>query len=548
MKRRRRKRFPIYRKVGYSFVAVYAVTAIVLVTFLIGLDMIPVSYLGVLGGVLAVLCLLFAVMQRGKVSSVIADILCLVIVAGSIAGCVYIDKMSNTIRNVAAAPEEQMETVEIGVYVLEEDPAQTLQDAADYKFGIVSADAQAEPEQTDSTETGEEPEQTDGTGTGQEPEQTDTAGTEAEAADAEASGEIDLAALVNGTDSSEGEKETEQAVADIEEELGKTLDTGAYGNVSSLLDGLKEGTVGAIVANSANIGIVGDETNYSWVNDGLRQIALFTYETGRTITQVAADIPEEGSNSFIMYLSGIDTYGGTSTVSRSDVNILAVVNTETKNILLLSTPRDYYIGYSATGGAKDKLTHAGIYGIDASIDALEQLYGIDVNYYLRVNFTGFTQIIDALGGVDVHSDYEFTARGTQIYQGSNHLTGEEALNFARERYSFEDGDFQRGRNQMEVVRAVIQKAASSSLLANYMSVMNAVAGSFETNMPQEEIAKLVKMQLSDMASWNITSYTASGQVSSAETYSMPGVMLSVVLPDESSVAEAKSMISDVTGE
>lgn len=314
------------------------------------------------------------------------------------------------------------------------------------------------------------------------------------------------------------------------------------------MDGLKNGEVGAIVSNSADIGIVGDDSNYAWVNDGLRQIASFTYETGRTITQVAADIPEEGSNSFIMYLSGIDTYGGTSAVSRSDVNILAVVNTETKNILLLSTPRDYYIGYSATGGAKDKLTHAGIYGIDASIDALEQLYGIDVNYYLRVNFTGFTQIIDALGGVDVNSDYEFTARGTQIHQGSNHLTGEQALSFARERYSFVDGDFQRGRNQMEVVRAVIQKAASSSLLANYMDVMSAVAGSFETNMPQEEISRLVKMQLSDMASWNITSYTAVGQVSSAETYSMPGVMLSVVLPDENSVTEAKDMIRDVTEE
>ena len=447
MKKRRRtkKRFPVYRKVGYSFVGVYAVTAVILVTFLIGLDMIPMAYLGVLVGVLAVFCLLFIVMQKRRAVSVIADILCFALVVGSIAGCVYIDKMDNTIRDVAAVPKEQMETVEIGVYVLEEDPAQTLQDAADYEFGIVSP----------------------------------------------------------------GGQETVQAIEDIEEELGKALETGGYENITSLLDGLKNGEVGAIVSNSADIGIVGDDSNYAWVNDGLRQIASFTYETGRTITQVAADIPEEGSNSFIMYLSGIDTYGGTSTVSRSDVNILAVVNTETKNILLLSTPRDYYIGYSATGGAKDKLTHAGIYGIDASIDALEQLYGIDVNYYLRVNFTGFTQIIDALGGVE---------------------------------------DFQRGRNQMEVVRAVIQKAASSSLLANYMDVMNAVAGSFETNMPQEEISRLVKMQLSDMASWNITSYTTVGQVSSAETYSMPGVMLSVVLPDENSVTEAKDMIRDVTEE
>ena len=303
------------------------------------------------------------------------------------------------------------------------------------------------------------------------------------------------------------------------------------------------------MSNSADIGIVGDDSNYAWVNDGLRQIASFTYETGRTITQVAADIPEEGSNSFIMYLSGIDTYGGTSTVSRSDVNILAVVNTETKNILLLSTPRDYYIGYSATGGARDKLTHAGIYGIDASIDALEQLYGIDVNYYLRVNFTGFTQIIDALGGVDVNSDYEFTARGNTDPSGLQPSDRRAGVEFREGAIPpSQTGTSREGGNQMEVVRAVIQKAASSSLLANYMDVMSAVAGSFETNMPQEEISRLVKMQLSDMASWNITSYTTVGQVSSAETYSMPGVMLSVVLPDENSVTEAKDMIRDVTEE
>ena len=276
-----------------------------------------------------------------------------------------------------------------------------------------------------------------------------------------------------------------------------------------------------------------------------KQRTSFTYESADGGSETVTSQPDADSNSFIMYLSGIDTYGGISTRSRSDVNILAVVNTETKDILLLSTPRDYYISYSETGGAKDKLTHAGIYGINASIDALEQLYDVDVNYYLRVNFSGFIDIINALGSVDVNSDYDFTARGTEIHKGINHLTGEEALSFARERYSFKDGDFQRGRNQMEVIRAVIQKTASSSLLTNYMSVMNAVAGSFETNMSQEEISDLVKMQLSDMASWNITSYTSEGQVSSAETYSMPGQMLSVVIPDESSVEEAKNMITDV---
>ena len=222
-----------------------------------------------------------------------------------------------------------------------------------------------------------------------------------------------------------------------------------------------------------------------------------------------------------------------------------MVNTKTKSVLLLSTPRDYYVDYSVTGGAKDKLTHAGIYGVDASIDALEKLYDVDVNYYLRVNFTGFTQIIDALGGVDVYSQYDFTAGGREFYQGYNTVNGTEALSFARERYSFDDGDIQRGRNQMEVIRAVIQKAASSSLLTNYASVMDAVSGSFETNMPQEKIAELVRMQLSDMSSWNITTYTATGQVSSGETYSAPGETLSIIIPDESSVQEAKTMINNI---
>ena len=225
-----------------------------------------------------------------------------------------------------------------------------------------------------------------------------------------------------------------------------------------------------------------------------------------------------------------------------------VVNTKTKEILLLSTPRDFYVDYSVTGGAKDKLTHAGIYGIDASIDALERLYDIDVNYYLRVNFTGFTDIIDALGGVDVYSEYDFTVQNVREYQeGWNHLTGTEALAFARERYSFADGDYQRGENQMEVIRAVIEKCASSSMLTNYTSVMRAVSGSFETNMPETQIAELVRMQLSDMSGWNVTSYMVSGQSEYAETYSMPGQELYVIIPDQTTVEEAKTKIREVYG-
>lgn len=477
--KRRHKGLPIYRKVGYSFVSVYAVAAIVLLSVLVGTDMLPGLYLGALGIVLLVLGVLTGVMQKWKISSVIADVICTVLTVVCVAGCVYADKMDSTIRDVATVSAS---TDVIGVYVMDADPAQELADVVDYQFGIATA--------------------------------------------------------IDRTN-------TDKAMDEITFTIGKDPAVTEYGDVFALLDALNNGEAGVIVVNSAYISTASEAENYAWAEEGLREIASFTYESADGGSETVTSQPDADSNSFIMYLSGIDTYGGISTRSRSDVNILAVVNTETKDILLLSTPRDYYISYSETGGAKDKLTHAGIYGINASIDALEQLYDVDVNYYLRVNFSGFIDIINALGGVDVNSDYDFIARGTEIHKGVNHLTGEEALSFARERYSFKDGDFQRGRNQMEVIRAVIQKTASSSLLTNYMSVMNAVAGSFETNMSQEEIPDLVKMQLSDMASWNITSYTSEGQVSSAETYSMPGQMLSVVIPDESSVEEAKNMITDV---
>ena len=473
--RKKHKKIRRYRKVGYSFLSVYAVAAVILITFCVRLGMVPGGYLAALGGVLAVLGGLFVLMQRRKVWSIISDVLCVLLTVCCIAGCFYIGKADTTVRDVARVTSE---TDEVGVYVLTDDPAQDIEDAADYRFGMAEA---VDRENTDAT------------------------------------------------------------VADIEEELGRELDISRYGDMFKLLDALKEQEVRAIILNSAYVPVAADAGNYAWVTDGLRQIASYTHETGE---ETAAE-PSEDNNSFIVYLSGIDTYGEVSARSRSDVNILAVVNTETKNVLLLSTPRDYYVDYSETGGAKDKLTHAGLYGVDASIDALERLYGVDVNYYLRVNFTGFTQIIDALGGVDVYSQYDFTAGGRQFSQGYNTVNGTEALSFARERYSFEDGDIQRGRNQMEVIRAVITKAASSSLLANYAAVMDAVSGSFETNMPQEKIAELVRMQLSDMASWNITTYTAAGQVSTGETYSAPGEMLSIVIPDEASVQEAKNMINSV---
>lgn len=336
---------------------------------------------------------------------------------------------------------------------------------------------------------------------------------------------------------------TDKTLENLEAELNDSIKQKEFEDMFQMMTDLKSGAIGAVILNDAYVGIIADVEGYEWAATDIRKITQVAHEVE---VEEESTVPDNMPETFVMYLSGIDTYGGISARSRSDVNILAVINTKTKNILLLSTPRDFYVDYSVTGGAKDKLTHAGIYGVEASMDALERLYGIDVNYYLRVNFSGFVDIIDALGGIDVHSDYEFTVEPIKTYQvGTNHLTGLEALAFARERYSFADGDFQRAKNQMEVIRAVIQKCASGSMLTNYASVMNAVAGSFETSMPNDQIAALVKMQLSDMAQWNITSYTTGGTSMYAETFSMPGQQLYVIEPNPAAVEEAKQLIQNV---
>lgn len=254
--------------------------------------------------------------------------------------------------------------------------------------------------------------------------------------------------------------------------------------------------------------------------------------------------PAEGT--FVAYISGIDAWGSTSVKSRSDVNILAVVNTNTKQILLVSTPRDYYVPLANSNGVRDKLTHAGIYGVQNSMDTLEMLYGVEISYYIRLNFTGFVGMIDALGGVDVYSDAAFNVGDVFSYtQGMNHLSGIEALAFARERYSFAGGDRARGTHQMEVIKAVVSKCASSAMLYNYAEVMNSMAGCFSTNMSQAKIASLVRMQLNDLSTWSVNSISVDGTGASKTTFTVPGKRAYVMVPDESTVQAAKDSIAAV---
>ena len=286
-----------------------------------------------------------------------------------------------------------------------------------------------------------------------------------------------------------------------------------------------------------------------WAQQGLSALGSMT--SGLLTGAEANKITKEP---FVIYLSGVDTRGELTEKARSDVNILAAVNPVTKRVALINTPRDYYVDLAGTD-SKDKLTHAGLYGVETSMATLGNLYGVNVDHYIRINFAGFISIIDALGGVDVYSDQAFTSVGSPGYydpttfvEGWNHLDGKAALAFARERHAFASGDIQRGINQMKVIDAMLNKIKSPALLMGFSKIMDAASDCFVTSFSQDQISALVRMQLSDFADWDIESYTVTGTSStSTKCYSAKGQKLYVMKPDDASVSKAKEMIASVLG-
>lgn len=354
---------------------------------------------------------------------------------------------------------------------------------------------------------------------------------------------------------------TDEALENIQTQIG-TLQVQKYDGLGQLISGLLSEEVDAILINSAYLDILADMEGFENAASQLREIHMYQAQTQIQITQPekqeekkdfldflirdeAKDTePENNYNVFSVYISGIDSRSGLISKSRSDVNIIATVNVDTRQVLLVSTPRDFYVPLPISGGKPDKLTHAGIYGIDVSMGTLEMLYGTDIDYYFRVNFSGFEKIIDALGGVTVYSDYSFRAGGKSFQKGNNNLNGHEALAFARERKSFSSGDRQRGKNQMAVIKAVIEKAMSPSLLKNYADIMQSVSGSFETNMPYDKIAELVRDQLENGGSWSVVTCSVDGTGDSKIPYSMSQYAY-VMIPDQSTVDAAISKINQV---
>lgn len=251
-----------------------------------------------------------------------------------------------------------------------------------------------------------------------------------------------------------------------------------------------------------------------------------------------------------IYISGIDTRGDMTEKSLSDVNILVTVNTVTKEVLLVTTPRDFFVPLSISNGVPDKLTHAGAYGIDVCVDTMEMLYDIDIDYYLRFNFKGFVNIIDVLEGVTVYSDYDFDSSnipGYHFNEGENEMDGETALAFVRERYAFAEGDRQRGRNQMHMIEAVLKKLSNFDYVDNAEELLESIKGNYETNMPYGMILQFGLSEFTHLREYNVQSYSANGTGSYQKPYSMSENAY-VMVPDMSTVENAKSMMAQVRGE
>lgn len=333
----------------------------------------------------------------------------------------------------------------------------------------------------------------------------------------------------------------QKLIADIKTSQSKELTVEQSTSYLAAYKSLVSGEAKAIVLNSVFENII--ESEYPDYASKIRKIYT------KNITKEVAAPKVSKNKSFNVYVSGIDTYGPISSVSRSDVNILMTVNQDSKKILLTTTPRDSYVPIADGGNnQKDKLTHAGIYGVDSSIHTLENLYGVDINYYVRLNFTSFLKLIDLLGGVDVYNDQEFTSRHGKFHfpVGNVHLDSEQALGFVRERYSLADGDRDRGRNQQKVIVAIIQKLTSTEALKNYSDIIQGLQDSLQTSMPIETMIDLVNDQLESGGNYKVNSQDLKGTGQMGlPSYAMPDSNLYMMEIDDSSLAAVKSAIQDV---
>lgn len=473
---------------GYLLIILQAIVSVFLLISLTWLGMLPMKYITLAGLVLLCLWLVCVLSQvNRKKSGILGKVYSIFMIAGLSVGVFYIAKTTNLIGQISG---NAFKTEKVVVAVLDSDPAEKLEDAAEYQFGI----------------------------------------------------QFD-----------KGADTMESALATINEELGQDVETIQYDNLKEQAEALYSGEVQAIVYNTAYSNVIENEL------EEYGEKARVIYSTQAKVSLNVSQGTDDSltTKPFTMYISGLDVYEDTvDQGQRSDVNIIAVVNPKTHQILLVTTPRDYYVTIPGVSeGMYDKLTHAGSYGIDTSMATLGELYETEINYYAQLNFTALIEIVDILGGLDVESEYAFTTSEDSGYvmdvqEGMNHFNGVQALAFARERQNVEGGDLQRGKDQQAVITAMIKKMLSPTMLLKANSILETVGRNVETNVSQEQINALIRYQLSKNPQWSILSLSAEGETGEDACYSAGGEILSVVYQDEESIRhiiEQANIVEEGTG-
>lgn len=502
--------------IATALAAVMMTASALLIIKLTFMQVLPMKYTAIFGVAVLILGIIIIATSRKKAVAIVMSILSLIITGVVAYGFLTVTKLDKTLNKIST--DSRLEVVETSVVVLKDDKAQTVTDISGYKVGYY-----------------------------------------------------------------EGEPASEDMKAELSSNLTSDATYTGYANPIFLADSLLKNDEEAIILNATYIDIISEIEGYEDFAEKVRILDTLQVET-EAVYEPVVEEPQPATNGdakaeatteeatteepfkltsgqdcFTVYISGIDTYGSVNTRSRSDVNILAVVNTTTGKIQLINTPRDYYVPLTISNGSRDKLTHAGIYGIEVSQGTIGNLYGINVDYYLRMNFTSFVKIIDELGGIDVNSEYDFNANvesgnhrggGTSyhINKGINHLNGVQALGFARNRYAFNTGDVQRGVNQMEVIKGVVAKLSSKEALMNFDNILAAISDSIQTDMSTDTMYSLVRYQLENNLTWNVNSYTVTGYDASNTTFSMPGFYAYVMVPNEDTVNEAKRLIAETLGQ
>ena len=472
------------------------------------LQMLPPEYMMLLAAFLLVLWIVLAVLmlvpgKKKKTPGVGRTIAIAVLVLCVLLGCGVASKMvielKSTLDDISSPTEL---TAYVDLFVRADDPAQTVADAAGYTYAIT------------------------------------------EYYDVE---------------------NTRRAIEKLETLLGQKLTTVTLPSVQAMADALYSGQVDAMLINTAYISLLAESEEYADFETKTRLLVQldirYTVEPGKN--PGSADPGQENMSQddgtgvkipdgdltktpFVVYLAGSDARGGgLATWTRNDVNILAVVNPTTRQILLINTPRDFFVPNPAGNGALDKLTHCGIATVENSALALSRFYQVPIRYYAQIGFDGLKGLVDAVDGVTIYSDVAYQAGNTWIEQGKNHLNGEQALAYARERKNVAGGDNARGNSQMKIIKAVINKMISGKLITKYTDILGSIRGLFRTNMSSEEMASLVQMQLSDMQDWNIVSYAVTGEAAYKETYSWPGRDLYVYIPNMDTVEYARELMQQV---